>query len=72
MAAKVIPQPQVQRIMRLPEVMHLTGYSRSSIYNFMAEGSFPQAKKLGPRAIGWNSHSVLAWIDERLNSEVTA
>lgn len=74
MAAKVTPQPQPQprRIMRLPEVMHLSGYSRSSIYNSMAEGSFPQAKKLGPRAVGWDSHEIQAWIDERLNGEVTA
>lgn len=63
-----------RRILRLPEVIHLTGYSRSSIYNFIKEGAFPKAKKLGPRAraVGWDSHEIQAWIDERLNGEVTA
>lgn len=70
MADRVISQPR--RIMRMPEVTSITGYSRASIYNFMAEGSFPKSKKLGPRAVGWDSHEIQAWIDERLNGEVTA
>ena len=71
MAAKVISQPQPRRIMRLPEVIYFTGYSRSSIYSFIKEGTFPKARKLGPRAVGWDAISVQTWVDERLNGEVT-
>ena len=63
-----ITQQETPRIMRMPEVIKLTGYGRASIYNFMADGTFPQSKKLGLRAVGWNSHEVQAWIDARLNS----
>ena len=61
--------PQPRRIMRLPEVIHSTGYKRSSIYNFMKEGSFPDCKSLGGRAVGWDSEEIQAWIDTRLSSE---
>ncbi|GLR63747.1 helix-turn-helix transcriptional regulator [Marinospirillum insulare] len=56
-----------QRIIRMAELIRITGYSRASIYNFMAEGTFPKSKKLGRRAVGWNSQEVQAWIDDRLN-----
>lgn len=58
-----------RRILRLPEVTHSTGYRRSSIYNFIKEGAFPKAKKLGPRAVGWDSHEIQEWIDARLEGE---
>ncbi|WP_084324536.1 AlpA family phage regulatory protein [Marinospirillum insulare] len=51
----------------MAELIRITGYSRASIYNFMAEGTFPKSKKLGRRAVGWNSQEVQAWIDDRLN-----
>lgn len=54
------------RIIRMAELIKITGYSRASIYNFMAAGSFPKSKKLGLRAVGWSSHEVQAWVNEKL------
>ncbi|HKM16213.1 MAG TPA: AlpA family transcriptional regulator [Marinospirillum sp.] len=54
------------RIMRMGEVVKKTGYSRSSIYALMAEGDFPKNVKLGLRAVGWSSHEVQAWVNEKL------
>lgn len=31
-----------RRILRLPEVVKLVGYRRTSIYSFMKQGSFPK------------------------------
>ena len=56
-------------IMRLPEVIKATGYKRASIYNFMKEGSFPQAKRIGPRAVGWDSLQVEAWVRSKLGGQ---
>lgn len=56
-----------RRIMRQSAVSEATGYSRSSLYNMMKAGTFPKAHRIGPRAIGWDSQEVQAWIDERLN-----
>lgn len=55
-----------QRIMRLPEVEAVTGYKRSSIYNFMEEGSFPKSYRLGKRAVGWDSVEVETWVKAKL------
>ncbi len=58
---------QPRHIMRLPAVMQATGFGRAHIYNLMAEGRFPKAVKIGPRAVGWNSEQVQTWIDARLD-----
>ncbi|MEZ8025435.1 AlpA family transcriptional regulator [Vibrio sp. 1F255] len=54
------------RFIRLKEVMSVTGLGRSSIYNFMAEGSFPKSVPLGGRAVAWVESEVFEWMEERL------
>ncbi|MGR5151297.1 AlpA family transcriptional regulator [Photobacterium swingsii] len=51
------------RFMRLKEVMNVTGLGRSSIYNFMAEGSFPKSVPLGGRAVAWVESEVFEWME---------
>ncbi|MEE5128044.1 AlpA family transcriptional regulator [Pseudomonas alliivorans] len=58
---------QVERhIMRREEVERKTGFKRAHIYNLMKEGKFPQAKRIGLRAVGWDSLEIEQWITERL------
>lgn len=59
-----------RRIMRLPEVKAATGFGRAHIYNLMKEGRFPKSRKIGPRAVGWDSAQVESWVSERLDGEV--
>lgn len=66
---KVFQDDHAVRIMRMAELVKITGFSRASIYNFMAAGTFPKSKKLGLRAVGWSSHEVQKWIDARINEE---
>lgn len=63
---KALKDDHAARIIRMAELIKITGYSRASIYNFMAAGSFPKSKKLGLRAVGWSSHEVQAWVNEKL------
>lgn len=64
-------QPQVERhIMRRDEVERKTGFKRAHIYNLMKEGKFPQAKRIGLRAVGWDSLEIERWIVERLGQQV--
>lgn len=51
------------RVIRLPEVTHLTGFSKPTIYRLMPLGEFPKAKKLGPRAVGWLESDIIEWMD---------
>ena len=58
-------------ILRRPEVESRTGLSRSSIYDGMTKGTFPQAVKLGVRAVGWREADISNWLNNlKLRSEV--
>lgn len=61
-----VPVPQ-DRLLRLPEVQHLTGLCRSAIYQRMKEGVFPRSVKVGPRAATWSETAVQAWIHQRFS-----
>jgi len=52
-------------ILRRSQVEKLTGRSYSSIRRDIARGAFPKPVQIGPRAIGWRSHEVRAWLDSR-------
>lgn len=56
-----------RRILRRAEVEARTGFKRAHIYNLMKEGKFPKAKRLGVRAVGWDSEEIEQWIAERLD-----
>ena len=53
-------------IERINQVSKRTGNSKSSIYNYIEEGTFPKPIKLGPRSVGWLSHEIDEWISERI------
>ncbi|HBO0859791.1 AlpA family transcriptional regulator [Pseudomonas aeruginosa] len=55
-----------RRILRRAEVEARTGFKRAHIYNLMKEGKFPKAKRLGIRAVGWDSAEIDEWIADRL------
>lgn len=55
-------------ILRLPEVIKITGRSRSSIYADIAEGAFPAPIGLGARAVGWLKSDVNFWIEEKITA----
>ena len=51
----------IKKIYRLPEVIALTGLSRSSIYARVSSNEFPKPIKIGRRAVGWQEESIIAW-----------
>ncbi len=51
----------IKKIYRLPEVMTITGLSRSSIYLRMSTNEFPKPIKIGRRAVGWTEDSIITW-----------
>lgn len=53
-------------ILRLPTVKARTALSRSSLYKFVAAGTFPKPVRLGPRAVGWIEAEVQEWLDRRI------
>jgi len=59
------------RLLRLPEVEHLTGLRRSAIYEQMRRGIFPLSVKAGQRTAAWPESAVQSWIAERMNGRTT-
>ena len=55
------------RILKLPEVIQVTGLSRSTIYLRMKEKTFPTHIKLGERSVGWLEEDIQCWIDQRIS-----
>lgn len=55
-----------QRLLRLADVRDRVPYSRSTIYQLIAEGKFPKPVNLGARAVAWLECEIEAWIAERI------
>lgn len=53
------------KILKLPEVMAITGLSRSSLYSYIKTSDFPRQVSLGKRSVGWLAEEIEAWISQR-------
>ena len=57
-------------ILRLKEVVVITGLSKSTIYAKLKQGTsqydskFPKRIKLGARAVGWLKEDILEWLTQ--------
>ena len=61
--------PAMRHIMRRGEVERKTGFKRAHIYSLMKDGKFPQSKRIGLRAVGWDSQEIEQWINDRLAAQ---
>jgi len=61
---------ETRKILRLRQVIELTGYKRSSIYEMMKQARFPRSRLIGARAVGWDSVEVTEWINSKLDEVV--
>lgn len=53
------------KLLRRPEVEARTGLSRSTLYDWMKRGEFPQPVKLGLRIVAWRESDVTEWLESR-------
>ena len=54
------------RLIKLKEVIQKTSLGHSSIYKFIAEGTFPKQVSLGAKSVAWLESEVDDWIMDRL------
>lgn len=59
-------QPKSFQVLRLAQVIHMTGLCRSMIYQLEAQQRFPHRIKIGARAVGWIEGEVQEWIAARI------
>jgi prophage regulatory protein len=48
-------------LIRLADVCALVGVSRSTIYQWVSEGRFPQPVHVGERAVRWRIDEIVGW-----------
>ncbi len=58
-------QHQLDRLVRLKEVMGVTGLSKSTIYDLISKNRFPQQFNISERAVGWRESSIRSWLDSK-------
>lgn len=62
---KIEPATPFNRILRRPEVLGMTGLAKSTLYDYLASGTFPAPVKLSTRSVGWMLNDVVEWINSR-------
>jgi prophage regulatory protein len=55
-------------ILRIKEVLRITGLSRTTLWRLERIRKFPKRRKLGARAIGWLASEIRAWVDSRVTT----
>lgn len=58
------------RLIKLKEVLHITGLSRSTVYRFMSAGGFPMKVELGGNSVAWVKSEVEEWISEKIGKKI--
>ena len=53
------------KLIRRPDVEARTGLSRSTLYEWMKRGDFPQPVKLGARLVAWRESDEAEWLVSR-------
>ena len=64
-AERQTPPPIDDELWSMKVVRVKTGLSRASVYKYMALGSFPRQRHLGPGRVAWRASDVRAWIESR-------
>lgn len=59
-----------ERMIRMADVIKITGLSRSTIYRLMSSQIFPQAYQTGPRSVAWKFTEVKEWMENLPRSRV--
>lgn len=59
------PDPNRDHIYREPNVVEVTGLSRSTIWRRIRAGDFPPPIRLSPGTKGWKASDIQQWIAAR-------
>ena len=54
------------KLLRLRDVIKMTSLSRTTIYDYMAEGKVPKNIHLGPKISVWIEREIQEWINSQI------
>jgi prophage regulatory protein len=53
-------------MLRLPQVMQMTGLRKTKIYELQATDEFPRRVRLTSHSVGWVEEEIQAWLVKRI------
>jgi prophage regulatory protein len=56
-----------ERILRRPEVLRMTGLSKSTLYVRIAASAFPKGIRISPGSVGWRLSELNEWMGDPMN-----
>lgn len=56
-----------KRLIRVPEVLRRVGFSRTTMYELIKEGRFPDKIIIGARAVAFVESEIDAWIENTIS-----
>lgn len=59
----------IDRLLRLDEVLHVTGMGRNTVYRRIREGTFPKQVKIGPNSVAWRQSDIAQWMSSLTPSD---
>ena len=62
----------MNKILRINQVIELTGISRATIYLKLQNNDFPKPVSLGQRAKGWYASDISDWIESLAETKQSA
>jgi prophage regulatory protein len=71
MAKQISNTPPVTLI-RIREVVSMTGISKSQVYRLANMGAFPKPTRLTAQSVAWVKQEVQAWIDDKVQARDSA
>ena len=54
-----------EALLRYPEIISRTGFSRATLERMVAGGTFPPPRQIGIKAVAWLQSEVEAWMRDR-------
>ena len=55
-----------ENLIRLRDVMKITGFGRSQIYKLINIGEFPKQIQISPGSVAWLESELETWMEERI------
>jgi len=57
----------IQNFLNMKDVQSITGKSRSTVYRWIAKGSFPRPIQLGENSVAWPAEAIENWRENTIN-----
>ena len=54
------------RILRLAQVLEITGIGKTTLYELQSQGSFPMRVRITDHCVGWVAQEVQSWLANRV------